>query len=167
MDQRSISLFLTASLFALLLALSGCQQTASTTGDTQGSAGQDFGVDDGSIQEVETVDLSNFKTVYFDFDRATIRSDQRANLQTDAKLINENTGLGTITLQGHCDERGSEEYNLALGERRAAAVKRYLANLGVPDGNMRTLSYGESRPAARGTGESVWRWNRRAEFRTR
>jgi len=164
MDKRSNSVFFTASFFVLLLALSGCQQTASTDGDTRGSGGKDFGVDDGSVVEQESIDLSNFKTVYFDYDRSTIRSDQRPSLQTDAKLINESANLGVITLQGHCDERGSEEYNLALGERRASAVKQYLVDLGVPSSRMRTVSFGEANPAVAGHDESAWKWNRRVDF---
>ena len=73
----------------------------------------------------------------------------------------------SVTIEGHCDERGDEEYNLALGERRASSVKRYLQNLGVASGSMRTMSYGEAKPAVQGHDESAWRWNRRAEFRTR
>jgi hypothetical protein len=69
-----------------------------------------------------------------------------------------------VTVQGHCDERGSTEYNLALGERRAAAVKRYLVDLGVSSSKLRTVSYGEDRPAVPGHDESAWRYNRRADF---
>ena len=70
-------------------------------------------------------------------------------------------------IEGHADERGSEEYNLALGERRAEAVRKYLAALGVPSSQMRIVSYGESRPAVTGHDESAWGLNRRAEFSTR
>ena len=69
-----------------------------------------------------------------------------------------------MTIEGHCDERGSEEYNIALGERRAAAVRAYLYNLGVPNEQMTIVSYGEARPAVRGTGETAWQLNRRAQF---
>ena len=68
-------------------------------------------------------------------------------------------------MEGHCDERGSEEYNLALGERRANAVRQYLVNLGVTNSTLDTVSFGESKPAVQGHDESAWRWNRRAEFR--
>jgi len=69
-----------------------------------------------------------------------------------------------VVIEGHCDERGSEEYNLALGERRADAVRRYMTDLGVPGGRMSTVSFGESRPAVQGHDESAWRYNRRADF---
>ena len=70
----------------------------------------------------------------------------------------------SVTIEGHCDERGSEEYNVALGERRANAVRSYLYNLGVPNGQMSVVSYGEARPAVNGTGETAWQLNRRAQF---
>ena len=69
-----------------------------------------------------------------------------------------------MTVEGHCDERGSTEYNLALGERRANAVKRYLVDLGVPSNSLRTVSFGEERAAVQGHDESAWRYNRRADF---
>jgi peptidoglycan-associated lipoprotein len=69
-----------------------------------------------------------------------------------------------ITIEGHCDERGSEEYNLALGERRAAAVRQYLVDSGVSAGKLDTVSFGEAKPAVQGHDESAWRWNRRGEF---
>ena len=72
-----------------------------------------------------------------------------------------------VVIEGHADERGSEEYNLALGERRAEAVRRYLEALGVAESQLRIVSYGESKPAALGSDEAAWRLNRRAEFRTR
>ena len=75
-----------------------------------------------------------------------------------------NRQLGTLTLQGNCDERGSEEYNLALGERRAASVKKYLVDLGVPSSRLKTVSFGESKPAVPGHDESAWKWNRRVDF---
>ena len=104
------------------------------------------------------------QTVYFDFDRSDIRGDQTSALRSNADQIG---GLsGAVTIQGHTDERGSEEYNLALGERRARSVKRYLVDLGVPSSKLRTVSYGEARPAVPGHNESAWQYNRRAEFAT-
>ncbi len=107
---------------------------------------------------------SALKTVYFDFDRFTIRSDAMPVLRTNAQAIRDNGGWGRITIEGHCDERGSEEYNLALGERRARAVKRYLMDLGVPSSRLDIVSFGEAKPAVMGHDESAWRYNRRSEF---
>jgi peptidoglycan-associated lipoprotein len=153
------------AVFALVFAVSGCQQTGPTgSGDADGGTGDDFMTDTGEIETVETVDLSDLKTIYFDYDRSTIRADQRANLQVDADAIKARTELGVVTLQGNCDERGSEEYNLALGERRASAVKQYLVDLGVGSTRLRTVSFGESKPSVAGHDESAWKWNRRVDF---
>jgi peptidoglycan-associated lipoprotein len=117
------------------------------------------------IEVVEEV-VPELRTIYFDFNKAEIRSDARAVLKANAEIIMANRQLGSITLQGNTDERGSEEYNLALGERRAASVKQYLVDLGVPSSRLRTVSFGESKPAVMGHTESAWRWNRRTDFST-
>lgn len=103
--------------------------------------------------------------VYFDFNRSAIRTDQRGALAENASHIMEGY-YGSVVIEGHCDERGSEEYNLALGERRADAVRQYLVDRGVDGSQLETVSYGESRPAVRGSSESAWSMNRRTEFRT-
>lgn len=123
------------------------------------------------VEEVEVVEVvedvvPELRTVYFDYNKAEIRPDARAVLKANAEIIIANRQLGSITLQGNCDERGSEEYNLALGERRAASVKQYLVDLGVPSSRLRTVSFGESKPAVMGHTESAWRWNRRTDFTT-
>ncbi|HEY5657601.1 MAG TPA: peptidoglycan-associated lipoprotein Pal [Myxococcota bacterium] len=100
--------------------------------------------------------------MYFDFDRFDIRADARPVLRANADAIGKASGV--VTIEGHCDERGSSEYNLALGERRANAVKRYLVDLGVSSSKLRTVSFGEERPAVQGHDESAWRYNRRADF---
>jgi peptidoglycan-associated lipoprotein len=102
--------------------------------------------------------------VYFDTDQAVLRADARASLEARAEAIRQHPELGVVTIQGHCDERGSDAYNLALGERRAAAVKSYLVDLGVPASRLETVSYGESRPAVAGHDETAWRYNRRSEL---
>jgi peptidoglycan-associated lipoprotein len=109
------------------------------------------------------MNMDNVKTVYFDYDKSEIRSDARSALKSNAEVIGSGDGA-TVTIEGHCDERGSTEYNLALGERRANAVKRYLVDLGVPSSRLRTVSFGEDRPAVQGHDESAWRYNRRADF---
>lgn len=100
--------------------------------------------------------------VYFDFDSSTIKSEFANVLEGAADALRESGA--SVTIEGHCDERGSDEYNLALGDRRANAVRSYLYNLGVPNGQMSTVSYGEARPAVNGTGETAWQLNRRAQF---
>jgi peptidoglycan-associated lipoprotein len=165
MTRRSAALLGVLAL-ALVLGTVGCQQAAPGTGEGEGSkaGGSEFPTDTGEVEVVTTTELVELETVYFDFDKSTIRSDQRANLQADATAIKSQPELGVVTLQGNCDERGSEEYNLALGERRASAVKQYLVDLGVASSRLRTVSFGESKPAVAGHDESAWRWNRRVDF---
>ncbi len=103
------------------------------------------------------------KTIYFDFDRAEIRPDQRATLQANAAWLRDHPDV-KILIEGHCDERGTREYNLALGDRRAKAARDYLISLGVADERIETISYGEERPVAQGHDEEAWAQNRRAEF---
>jgi len=164
MERRFSALVIAMAAFGTVFAISGCQQTGPAGSGDKDGAGKDFGVDSGEVDVVETIDITDLKTIYFDYDQATIRTDQRASLTADAEAINRRTELGVLTLQGNCDERGSEEYNLALGERRAMAVQRYLVDLGVPASRLRTVSFGEAKPAVPGHDESAWRYNRRADF---
>ena len=113
----------------------------------------------------ETTRVPELGTIYFDYDSSAVREDARRILRTNSQAISNHEDWGTITLEGHADERGSEEYNLALGERRATATKRYLTDLGVPASRIITVSFGESSPAVQGHDESAWQWNRRVEFR--
>ena len=99
--------------------------------------------------------------IYFDTDRFNIDSADAAALQTQAQYLLQYTNL-TATVEGHADERGTREYNLALGERRANAAKNYLVSLGVPASRLGTVSYGKERPVALGSNESAWAQNRRA-----
>lgn len=101
--------------------------------------------------------------VHFEFDRSRITDEAAAVLQAKAEVLRKHPNLA-VTIEGHCDERGSLEYNQALGQRRAEAAKRYLVNLGLPEGNFRTVSYGEERPVAQGASEAAWAQNRRDEF---
>lgn len=103
------------------------------------------------------------KTVYFDYDRAEIRPDQRATLQANAAWLRDHADV-RIVLEGHCDERGTRDYNMALGDRRSQATREYLISLGVDASRIETISYGEERPVAPGQDESAWSQNRRSEF---
>ncbi len=104
-----------------------------------------------------------FVPVYFDFDRSNIRPDQVSSIEANAAVLKENPGM-TIKIEGNCDERGTNEYNMALGERRAQSAKRYLENLGVDPSRMTTISYGEERPINHGHDELAWSQNRRDDF---
>lgn len=101
--------------------------------------------------------------VYFDYDRDNLRDEAAALLDAKAAILLGNPGV-TLAITGHTDERGTAEYNLALGQRRAAQVKRYLVAKGVPDERLATQSLGDSEPAAGGTDEGAYQQNRRAEF---
>jgi peptidoglycan-associated lipoprotein len=107
-------------------------------------------------------DLSELRPVFFDYDRSDIRSDQMEVLQRDAEILK--LMRNKFQIQGHCDERGTEEYNLALGDRRARMVREYLNSLGIDGARLDTISYGESRPFATEHNEDAWSENRRAHF---
>jgi peptidoglycan-associated lipoprotein len=154
---------------ALALGSAGCSTTDTSSADdaasTRAGTGSEF--DDGSLgsgSDVSSSTLSDLETVYFDYDKSNIRSDGAAALRNNAEVIKSNTSWGEITVEGNTDERGSEEYNLALGERRAMAVKRYLTDLGVPVTRLRIVSFGEAKPAVPGHDESAYRYNRRSDF---
>jgi peptidoglycan-associated lipoprotein len=104
--------------------------------------------------------------VYFDFDRDQLRDDGAATLDAKAAVLQANPSV-TLVVTGHTDERGTAEYNLALGQRRAATVKRYLVGKGIADGRLTTQSLGDSQPAVQGSDESAYQQNRRAEFQVR
>ena len=99
--------------------------------------------------------------VFFDFDKYDLSADARATLRKEADWLAMYDSI-TITVEGHCDERGTREYNLALGERRATAVKNYLVALGISPSRITTVSYGKERPAVLGSNEEAWAKNRRA-----
>ncbi len=101
--------------------------------------------------------------VHFDYDKSDIRAEDQQILDAKVPVLQANPSV-TIRVAGHTDERGSDEYNLALGQRRAAAVKAYLVQHGIADSRIETISYGEERPIAQGHDESAWSQNRRAEF---
>lgn len=103
------------------------------------------------------------KAIFFDFDSFEIRDDMKKRLLENARYLLDHPEL-KVELQGNCDERGSSEYNLALGERRALAVKRYLVNLGVDPERLTTVSFGEERPLDPGHNERAWALNRRVDL---
>ena len=112
---------------------------------------------------VQQLFSSNVQTIYFDYDKSEIRADQMTRLRGNASWLKQNPGIH-FTIEGYCDERGSQEYNLALGDRRANAVKDYLVSQGIPDANIRVISYGEDRPVCSEQSEDCYQRNRRAEF---
>jgi peptidoglycan-associated lipoprotein len=117
-------------------------------------------------QPVKSIaEVSLFETVYFDYDKSDLRQDARTTLSKNAEIMLKTKGLRMVRIEGHCDERGSAEYNMALGERRANAVQQYLVTLGVQPDRLTVISYGKEKPAVMGSGEEAWAKNRRAEFK--
>jgi peptidoglycan-associated lipoprotein len=106
------------------------------------------------------------KDAFFDYDSAELSGSAQSTLDADGKVLSDNSSAN-VTIEGHCDERGTVEYNLALGDRRAQAVKDYLVRYGIPASRLSTISYGEERPFATGSDESAWAQNRRAHFAVR
>ena len=104
------------------------------------------------------------KPAYFDYDKFDIRSDAQAVLTSNADFLKEHAGI-KFTIEGHCDERGSEEYNLGLGDKRATSAKNFLVNLGLAADRISTISYGKSRPVCTESAEDCWQKNRRAAFK--
>jgi peptidoglycan-associated lipoprotein len=113
--------------------------------------------------EAEKGKESPLKDVFFDFDKSVIRADAKQSLDENVRWLKANPNA-TIVIEGHCDERGTREYNLALGQRRAKSVQDRLVAAGITARRIRTTSYGKERPFALGHDESAWKWNRRAHF---
>ncbi len=111
-------------------------------------------------------DKKKLKNIYFDFDSARLTEKARDILAENARWMKNNPGKD-IVIEGHCDERGTKEYNLALGDKRAEAAKEYLVSLGVSPDRFKTISYGEELPVADGHNEEAWSKNRRCHFLTK
>jgi len=105
----------------------------------------------------------NVKDVYFDYDKSDVRADQQASLQADAQFFNQHPNI-SFTIEGHCDERGSTEYNLALGDQRASSVKNALTSAGVNASRIKTISYGKEKPFCTESNEACWQQNRRGHI---
>ncbi|MXY96296.1 MAG: peptidoglycan-associated lipoprotein Pal [Gemmatimonadetes bacterium] len=115
--------------------------------------------------EARHQEMMSLSTIYFDYDMSNIREDQRSALDENASKLRDYQPEDMVVVEGHCDERGTIEYNLALGEQRAQAVKTYLSDAGVAEDRIETVSFGEEQPAVMGGDESAWSQNRRAELK--
>lgn len=129
-------------------------------GDPSVVSDRDIGYD---AQGSDSGKIDGLNTIYFEYDKAALSSDSRQKLSTNADWIKAHPNV-TVQIEGHTDERGSVEYNLALGERRAKSVQAYLRNLGIDNKRMSVMSYGEEKPKVQGSDESAWSQNRRANF---
>ncbi len=115
------------------------------------------------LEELPVEVISNLSNIYFDFDSAVLQPEAKEELNKIGAWLTENQDT-KIRIEGNCDERGTDEYNLALGERRAVSAKNYLVSLGISQKNIITISFGEENPADPGNNETAWAKNRRDEF---
>ena len=164
MDRSSMARWMIIAGSAVAIGIVGCSSTGKkdeAAGTT--ATGSEF-KEDNSASSASSQASRILQPVYFDFDSYAIRADAKPTLMTDGKAIKDNSSWGLVTIEGNTDERGSEEYNLALGERRANSVRQYLQDLGVSASRLAVVSFGESKPRAMGHDESAWRYNRRTEF---
>jgi peptidoglycan-associated lipoprotein len=155
------------SMFAAVALLAACESTPQQSNQAAGlgggpigggAAGGQFGSVRSDSQEALTQQYGD--RVFFDFDSSDLTPNSRRTIEGWAAFMRQNPNV-TFTVEGHCDERGTREYNLALGERRATAVKRFLADLGIEQRRVSTISYGKERPAVVGSSEASYAQNRR------
>jgi len=128
------------------------------------ASSQENSMANASGAEIAISDGRHLETVYFDYDSYVLKQEAQTLLQKNATFLKEDPSMA-ITIEGHCDERGSDEYNLALGDQRAKAIRDYLVALGIGANRLAMVSYGEERPAVPGHDETSWEKNRRAEFK--
>jgi len=128
--------------------------TPTSGGIPQGQGHPGWGEDPGALQA---------DTVYFDFDSSVIKPSEKSKISAVADYLKSNAA-NAVKVEGHCDERGTEEYNRALGDRRALAIREELVNLGTDANRVDTISYGKDRPAVQGHDEAAWSKNRRGQF---
>jgi peptidoglycan-associated lipoprotein len=166
--------FSLVTTFAAALLLAACSTPSEEASTTSGSGSSGTGTTQSSgttgstipgpqpgSQEELTVEVGD--RVFFDFDKYDVRADQRGTVEALAAWLDTNPSV-TLSIEGHADERGTREYNLALGERRANAVRDYLVALGTNPARLTTVSFGEERPAVLGSNDSAWAQNRRGVF---
>jgi peptidoglycan-associated lipoprotein len=151
-------------LMATLVLVSACDTTGVSEGEG-GANGGAAGIGAGKgaarpgTQEDMVVNVGD--RVFFSFDKSDLSTEAQATLDRQATWLKK-YATAKVTIEGHCDERGTREYNLALGERRATAVKNYLVAAGIPAARVSTISYGKERPAVVGSNEAAWAQNRRS-----
>ena len=163
--------FLISVLLVLFVAACATKPKDAADASGSGSASSDSSVGDGNITETtgsgivagsqEDLIVNVGDRVFFGYDSSDLDSDALELLQDQVAWLKQNSGV-SVTIEGHCDERGTREYNLALGEKRAQAVKNYLIGLGISPDRVSTISYGKERPAVVGSNDGAWAQNRRS-----
>ncbi len=156
-------LTISAAALALLLMV-GCSSKPKATDDTGSSepaiTNEPMGF---NPQGSDSGEIAGLNTIYFDYDKAVLSPDAKATLAGNANWMKANPNA-RLEIEGHCDSRGTNEYNLALGERRANTVRNYLASMGVSNDRLSVVSYGEEKPIMDGDSEAAYAKNRRANF---
>lgn len=171
--KKGFLVFAGVLVFGSLISF-GCAKKVETAKDTKGAdervaSAPTPSPDSGSQVRTESPmvresgSASGLNDVYFDFDKFTVRDDAKPSLQSNSKWLNSNS-KARIKIEGHADERGTNEYNIALAEKRAQAVSKYLVTLGVKADRLSTISYGEEKPQCAAHSEDCWQKNRRAHF---
>ena len=171
--KKTLALLLVGSL-AAVFALSGCGSKEEVMEDITIEpevVGDIEGVTDGDLpldpvpEDAVYLDITGqeFDDIHFEYDQYRVLDRDVGTLERIAAWLNENPDA-RLLIEGHCDERGTNEYNMALGEQRALATRRYLVGLGIDSGRLTTISYGEERPLELGSTEAAWSKNRRAHF---
>lgn len=155
------------NLFLSLVAVAFLASCASKKKAEEAEGMDAAGVEDRSMQfdplGSDSGTIEGLQTVFFEYDQSTLTSEAQAALAGNVEWMRNHPNV-SVQIEGHCDERGSVEYNLSLGERRGRAVKNYLVSQGINGDRLSVISYGEEKPLVRGTGEAVWSQNRRANF---
>ena len=169
--KNFIMLLLTVVTLLCVVVIAGCAKdlvVETIDAEAQNEAVQkkqaSQNVDDADILDKTTVINVGLERVYFPFDQFALTNEARRVLDANATILKSYPAL-KVSIEGHCDSRGSDEYNLALGERRAHVVKNYLVSLGIGSDRFETISYGEELPADSAMTESAWAMNRRTEFK--
>jgi peptidoglycan-associated lipoprotein len=171
--KKNISIVTGLCVLLALSSLTGCKSLKKNPGGVYGSDGL-YGDGMGGMGGMGGIAMGDrfsggtehpglFAPVYFDYDSSQVAGTERAKVETVSQHLKQNNNVAVI-IEGNCDERGSNEYNLALGERRAQAIRDYLASLGIEADRIQTKSYGEEKPATPGHDEAAWAANRRGEF---
>ena len=170
MQSKRWMMWMAVGLVAAAAMGTGCKKkTAGSGSDADNGIGgiKGNGIGEGGVGSRPDLnsleERGQFASVYFEYDSAQVKESERAKVETVAAALKKTTAGGVI-VEGHCDERGSAEYNLALGERRAGAVRNYLQSLGLDAARIQTKSMGKEKPVALGHDEESWSKNRRAEF---
>lgn len=162
----SVRSLLSVLILGLSVALTGCGSSSKKASSDSSMSSPDSSSDDSAIElngDSDSNKAGGLRTVFFAYDSSSLSGDARTTLEGNVAFLKDNTDV-EVQIEGHCDERGGVQYNLALGERRANAVRDYMVAMGVARSRVSTISFGKERPLAFGHDNSAWGQNRRANF---